>query len=392
VTTPTIRFLYTNIGRGHPFYLDGIRAALRADPIHVSITDVFEASGPVGRRLWTMARSLYRRGSSPGPAATIYKRLRSGADYNRDSVALRMMRRSLTIDPATDTFPTVVAHPLLVAILRGHQRILYQHGEVVTPPEAVVRGAATVFVPTAEAAGPFLEAGYKDGQVVVTGPCIESQLLAQAEEAKRRRLMRCASEQPLTGAFFSSGAEPRVHVEKLVAAALSTATAGGTALVFAREHGWLHTHFVTAARQAALPWQVVTPTNPPLLHLSGSALILYQSREQLDRRTQHLFKYVDYVVSPAHERSNWALGLELPMYVLTPNIGPFAPRNHDLLLRHKACHTIEDLNTAGQFSDLLSRHRSQGLLLAMNEQEQRYPETNGFAAAARSIRSLVLNP
>jgi hypothetical protein len=174
-----------------------------------------------------------------------------------------------------------------------------------------------------------------------------------------------------------------------VAAALSTATAGGTAVVFAREHGWLHTHFVAAARKATLPWQIVTPANPPLRSLSGSALILYQSREQLEQRTQPLFEYIDYVVSPAHERTNWALGLNLPMYVVTPNIGPFAPRNHALLLRHEACHTIEDLNTAGQFSDLLSRHRDRGLLSAMTERPQRYHNTEGFSHAARALGSLV---
>jgi len=285
--------------------------------------------------------------------------------------------------------PTVVAHPLLVAILRGHRQTFYQHGELVTPAESVVRGAAAVFVPTSEAARPFLEAGYNDDQVVITGLCIESALNALSKDAKRRRLERYASGAPLTGAFFSSGAEPRVHVEKLVAAATSAVRAGGTTLIFAREHGWLHTHFVTAARKSAMHWQVITAAKAPLLHLSGPALILYDSREQLERRTQHLFKFFDYIVTPAHERTNWAVGLGLPMFVVTPDIGPFAPRNHELMRRHKVSHALDNLQSASEFADALSSLRHSGELARMADPADAPRKLDGFNRAASEIRSRV---
>ena len=60
---PVVEFLYTNIGRGHPFYLDGITDAL----IHsgqVKLVrqqkDVFEISRGLSLVGWKLARWFYQ--------------------------------------------------------------------------------------------------------------------------------------------------------------------------------------------------------------------------------------------------------------------------------------------------------------------------------------------
>ena len=71
-----IDFLYTNIGRGHPFYLDGIMQALVRSG-NISIVrqkhDVFELSSGLSLNGWQLARWLYQKGSSGGLVGSIYK-------------------------------------------------------------------------------------------------------------------------------------------------------------------------------------------------------------------------------------------------------------------------------------------------------------------------------
>ena len=54
-----INFLYTNIGRGHPFYLDGIIECLPPGRVG-DVTDVFGETAGLARGLWAGARIIYR--------------------------------------------------------------------------------------------------------------------------------------------------------------------------------------------------------------------------------------------------------------------------------------------------------------------------------------------
>ena len=160
--------------------------------------DVFTVSSGPSRWGWLLARRAYRVGSSDGTAGRLYTRLRESADYNQSGLMMRIMGHSLRKTFLSDPRPLVVAHPSLVGMLRGHPALIYQHGELVVPDEAVVLGARTVLVPTEDAARPFGAAGYRADQVMVTGLCVELSLRRQAEDAYRVRLARMKDDRPLT--------------------------------------------------------------------------------------------------------------------------------------------------------------------------------------------------
>ncbi|RKX25395.1 MAG: hypothetical protein DRP45_05970, partial [Candidatus Zixiibacteriota bacterium] len=196
-----ITFLYTNIGRGHPFYLDGIAEALSRSDSHITRVEanVFEISTGLSGFAWRLVRWLYQRGSSNGLAGALYSRFRRNVDFNKRGPLLGLVGRSLLKWASEQSVPVIVAHPLLVAILRGKADLIYQHGERVCPSSAAIGGADMVLVPTQEAAGPFLEAGYASNQVQITGLCIEPALTGQAEPAFQARVTRLANDGPLTG-------------------------------------------------------------------------------------------------------------------------------------------------------------------------------------------------
>ena len=56
-----IEFLYTNIGRGHPHYLDGIVESLSKERVG-RVTDVFAVSAGIERAAWKTVRTVYRVG------------------------------------------------------------------------------------------------------------------------------------------------------------------------------------------------------------------------------------------------------------------------------------------------------------------------------------------
>ncbi len=383
-----VHFLYTNIGRGHPFYLDGILEALiRQGSIGLvrKETDVFELSRGGAKLAWHAVRLLYRHGSSPGVISSLYRKVRSGVDYNRPGMMLRLMGRDIRRYFLESPHPLVVAHPTLAAILRGKPHLLYQHGEVVTPSEAVVNGATTVFVPASDAAQPFLNAGYEPSQVVVTGLCIEPSLVKQAADAFSQRLERMSGRAPLVGAFFSSGAEPKPHGEKILRAIASLAEGEGKGILFARRNGWLARTAEKYFRRSAVPYTVIDATTGFPTELPSVVLVFFRNRREENSFTARLFPWFDYLVAPAHERTNWGLGLGLPMFILTPTIGPFAPLNREKLLREGVAGEITTENEAENFAERIARLRADGELSRMAKAGWgKYP-LDGFERIAKFL-------
>ena len=385
---PDLTFLYTEIGRGHPFYLDGIVTCLEngvSNSFTTEITDVYQASRLLSRQAWRTVRWLYRHGSSPGLASSLYGRLRTDRDYNRPSLALKVLGSSIRRRFGQAGSALVVAHPMLVAILKDRPRLYYQHGEVVTPREAVVRGAPCVFVPTAEAAGPFVAAGYAPDRVRITGLCIEPVLAARARDAFDRRLNRLGGTTPLTGAFFSSGAEPAHHVTHLIRACLSAVRSGGRAFVVARTGGRLHRAVAAATQTEEVNTVLVTSTETPSSPVGQVGLALYTSRADENALVSTLFDHVDYLVAPSHERTNWALGLGIPMFPVGPPVGPFAPLNLDQILRAGVGRPIDTEAQAGALGDMLADFRSDGSLKEMALSGWGRHEIDGFARIAQYL-------
>ncbi len=382
---PVICFLYTNIGRGHPFYLDGIIEALIRKK-HLGLvrheTDVFDVSRGSAALGWKLARWLYRRGSSSGIINKLYTGLRRDQDYNRASGMLKRIGRDIRREFMEDDRPLIVAHPSLVGILNAKRELLYQHGELVTPRESLVQGAATVFVPTLEAATAFADRGYGPDQVVVTGLCLEPGLVRQATDAFEARRERFIASRRLTGAFFSSGAEPTEHLHKIAAAVVSATKLGGRAVVFARQGGRLYSNVTKALSKTSIAHMCVDSRDmipseqPPVLVVS------FTSRREENLLTAYLFPQFDYLVAPAHERTNWALGLGLPMFVLEPTVGPFAPLNRELLLRSEVAESLQTKLEAHLFGTRLDRLHQRGYLMQMAQAGWEKRAIDGFAKIA----------
>ncbi len=325
---------------------------------------------------------LYRKGSSGGAVGSLYGRLRKNNDYNRPSRQLALLGRKLRQRFLNDPVPVVVAHPILVAVLKGKPGLLYQHGEMVTPHEAVVRGADRVIVPTEQAAGPFLKAGYAPEQIMISGLCVEPALGEQAEAAYRARRHRIAGRDAMVGFFVSSGSEPEQHVAAIIESVASCVRGEGKALVLAREGGRLERRMMAAVGNMTDSFAVVRDSREMPDDLSSVILAVYSSRRQENELTARLFAHVDYLVAPPHERTNWSMGLGLPMFALVPVIGPFAPLNLSLLLRGG---TAVELTEPSGLDANLRRLRDSGRLLRMAEAGWGRYDIDGFLRIARHL-------
>ncbi|KPK80252.1 MAG: hypothetical protein AMS25_09620 [Gemmatimonas sp. SM23_52] len=383
---PPVNFLYTNIGRGHPHYLDGIIECLPQDRVG-RVTDVFTATSGLARAGWKMARFVYHSGGRGRRYAAFYNRLRARSDYNRGGLVQSVLGRRLRQAFLEDAAPVVVAHPALVAILRGKPGLIYQHGEIAAPRESWVSGWHRVIVPLAHTADTFRAAGFAPDSLFASGLCIEPALVAQAEDALNDRLERLTGSDPLCGAFFSSGAEPRAHVETLTAAAVSAVGAGGRALIFARRSGLVAAR--ACARFAVERRDLVCVRSAGDLpaELPQVLICLHDDRAQLNQMTERLFRSFDYFVAPSHERTNWALGLGLPMFVVDPPLGSFAPLNREFLLAHSVARVIANAREASDLGESLDKLHKSGELQQMAAAGWGRYDAQGFSRIAEMLQS-----
>jgi hypothetical protein len=94
---------------------------------------------------------------------------------------------------------------------------------------------------------------------------------------------------------------------------------------------------------------------------------------------------VDFFVGPPHERTNWAIGLGLPMFVLTPCIGPFAPLNLQLLERSGTALVLRSIGEASALGDTVIELRDSGELSRMAERGWGKYRIDGFEQIARFL-------
>ena len=362
--------LGSEIGRGHPFYMDGLRQALRsagrADLI-ARDTDVFREARGISQLAWAGVRHSYRWAGHGGVVSHLYHRARRGTNYDEDSAALRILGRDLRRWAGSHGV-VVVDHPAVAGALGDRADTWYLHGEMVAPPESVVRRAARIFVPLEETAAAFVRGGVPRERLVVTGVCVESGLIAEVERTAQDRRRRLAGKEALTVAFFSSGAEPPGHVALLAAAAGALAGSGR------------HRVLAFTARGGRLA-RTLAATVP-----HGAETLTYTDRASMDALTAEHFPRFDAVVSPPHERSNWAVALGVPFFLVGPDIGPFAPLNRRLLLDRGVAAAIESPAAANAFPDLIDRLRERGELQRMVE-SGRDVSSRGFEHAAEFVIS-----
>ena len=332
---------------------------------------MFELATDIGQAGWHAARTAYGLAGRFGALASVYGALRARSPEEGAPRLPVLLGRGLR--EWAGRSPTVlVDHPLLVSALAGHGReghggIWYQHGELVAPRVSIVRSAARVFVPTDEVREAFVNGGVASDCVAVTGLCVEPQLARAAGAMRAARLERLANSHERTVALFSSGAEPRAHIRALSLVARSLVTHGHRALAFVRSGG-------------AFERALLRMAHPRLV------LVAFRTREDVHRETMNRFAEFDVFVSPPHERTNWAIGLGLPMALVGPDIGPFAPLNRSLLVSRGAAVELVTRRDAEAFALRLEQLRKDGTLATMNRRAQ--PNLSGFAAVAAAVRTL----
>ncbi|MBK7141518.1 MAG: hypothetical protein IPH75_05520 [bacterium] len=131
-----ITFLNLPIGRGHPFYLEGIiEACNRSGKVGLvrSVENLTSLAPLHSRAAWWTVNWLYHVGSSPGRFGKYYSRFRQRNDLNRGGPLISVLGAGLSRRFGRPEHPVVVSHPILVPILRQKCHLIYQHGELVAP-------------------------------------------------------------------------------------------------------------------------------------------------------------------------------------------------------------------------------------------------------------------
>lgn len=375
--TADIAFVYTNIGRGHPFYLDGIIEVVDSEfpEIKYFVTDIFSSGGWMTRVAWSLIRQMYHVGSRGGLFTRFYNRIRKRTEgENSGRLLVAILGRDIAKKLRRFSGLVVVAHPLLARILENQNRVVYQHGELVFPQEAAVFGCEAILVPSYDVAEQAERLGIGKAQVVVTGQCLERDLVPNDDSSFSERIERYQSGLPISVALFTSGAYPVQHLELLFKVVCSLSQCEVCQYIFMGQSVREHRRFGTALRQAGLQFSG---------KLSGSEkirLISSSSRAEENQQVATIFKRLDCAVAPSHERTNWAVGLGLPMFFLTPHIGSYAPLNAKLALGKGVAREIK-CEDAENLGGIITEMRRNGALAAMSQSGYHPSDTSGFNVA-----------
>ncbi len=361
----------SEIGRGHPSYLDSVLLAFSRLPESgqeiLSQVTLDQVCSGTSKYAWNLARSLYHAGAQGGIRTGIYNRLRKSGKPS--PLQLAVLGSSLRKRLAGFTGICLVEHPLVAHILAPVCRVAYLHAEIAAPPVAAVPDAWRTFAPLESTASGLQALGVKRSALSVTGLVIEPELVRLAESAFKARLRRLNSDTPLAIGFFTSGAYPRPHVRLIVDGVRSCLDVGHRVIVFAgtdpKESGRLHRRLPASARSLQV--------------------IVFDSRRQETTVTAETFPQLDVMVAAAHERTIWAVGLGLPMFVLLPHIGPFAPLNCRFAEEQGVCLPVTAVPDAERLGLTVSGLRRAGRLRQMAESGFGRHPTDGAEAAARAL-------
>ncbi len=386
-----LNIIYSNIGRGHPYYLDGLVEVFQSkygDQIDLNTTDVFSLSSGLSGLMWKLVKKLYLIGSQGGLIGKFYERFRRSRRADKrgrlESILASGLRRFLADNQA----PTLVAHPLLVSMINNLVPVYYQHGEIAAPDESLVIGADKIYVPMNETYNRFIEAGISEDRLLLSGLCIEPELAEKAEQYYHSRIKRISDNYQLCGGLFSSGAEPKQHLEKIILAVNSIKNGGGKGLIFCRAGGRLEKLIRQRLNIKILKTGFDTAELNSSLEKNLIVAVKYFNRHDENENLLRLFKYLDYFVAPSHERSNWAVGLGLPMFILHPIIGTFSPLNRQFLLESNVAADMENNSKAEHLYEYIRQLQTDGTLSNM-ARHGLGPDLYGFERIAENLISEI---
>jgi hypothetical protein len=403
-SNPQLIAIYTNIGRGHPSYLDSLLQTLQEKGQKAICRTVFEESDGLSLLAWKLVEKLYFIGAKGGIRTKFYNWLRaSQSDISSDSTFIKLLGRDLTSKYQDFKGICLVAHPVVARILRDVCRTWYVHGEIAAPPECAIKGIEKIFVPLEETKDKLICFGTDPETVVVTGLMIEPGLVDSAENSFQDRLKKIESNQPLTIGFFTSGAYPKEHMKKILWGAKSVVEHGMRAIIFTgtcpKKIEWFE--------KEMKKWGVeIVVENPALRQAQGGEqsqttrggkdrgealgkqqhgdvlLVTRETRQTETQRTVELVPQMDAFVAASHERTNWAVGLGLPMFVLFPLIGTFASLNFEFAQRQKVTYPLDSLEKAKSLGKVIKERRQNEQLTQMAQNGFGVHKINGVRQAA----------
>jgi hypothetical protein len=395
--TRRIIAIYTNIGRGHPSYLDSLLLALQKKRNDLSSRTVF-STGSKGKETrglsfwsWKLVAGLYLLGGRGGISTKLYNWLRqSQTEIPGDSGLIKLLGLDLRKTYKNFKGICLVEHPLVARILADVCRTWYVHGEIAAPPECAIPGVEKIFVPLEETKDKLVSCGADPKTIVVTGLWIEPGLVDCAEKSFQARLERIKSHEPLTVGFFTSGAYPQEHTKKILWGAKSVAEQKMRAIIFAGTNPKKFEWFEKQMKK----WGVEVVVENPARggkdtddHVKDEQngdirLVTRKTRQADTQRAVELLPRIDVFVSASHERTNWAVGLGLPMLVLFPLIGTFASLNFEFAQRQKTAYPLDSLEKAKNLGKIISELRQNGQLTQMAQNGFGVHKINGVHEAA----------
>jgi len=150
-----------------------------------------------------------------------------------------------------------------------------------------------------------------------------------------------------------------------VRAAVSAVTHGGKVILFVQNAGVVVRE--TAKRRLSREIEFASVDSRQFMpaDLPPALIVQHASRREENGFTAQLFPMFDYLVAPSPARTHWALGLGLPMFVVGPQIGPFAPLNCELLVHAGVAEQIDSNSAADAFGVRLGHLRASGKLAEM---------------------------
>lgn len=383
----------TEIGRGHPSYLDSVIRALfkKKENLNLFQSSVFKQKPGISRSLWRVVHLLYNYGSKSGPVVKFYNLFRDKVSQPSDkSLTLMLLSRDLKKLLRDFKGICLVAHPLLAKALSETCSVWYVHGEIAAPLECAVSKVEKIFVPLRETGDKLINQGAAPESIVVCGLMIEPSLVDSSEKAFHSRLKRINSKMPLTIGFFTSGAYPSEHLMKILAGVKSIVKSGMKAVIFTGTNPKKFKWFKKEMGKLKQRMVVDNGVTSDITENWEIKLIYRKTRQAETEKTVELVPYLDLFVSPSHERTNWAVGLGLPMFVLFPLIGTFSPQNFKFAQRQGVCYPVDSLEKAQNLGKIITELKETKKLNDMAKRGFGIHRINGSEIAASHILENLL--
>ena len=313
---------------------------------------------------WQVIKKLYFIGGSGGITTGLYNFLRQKSAVP-NLIFLKLL--GFGLDAFLEGFSGIilVEHPLVARILAnsridpypesgsGGVSVFYVHGEIAVPKECAITDNVITFVPLDLTNERLIKLCVKPESIVVTGLLIEPELVKDAKNNFDLRISRLNSDEPLTVAFFISQAYPKPHITKIISAVESITKKGMKAIIFTG----------IDQNKAKQIKQKVVPIKSRNSH--NIRVIMSKTRQEENQQTAGLMSEIDVMVAASHERTNWSVGLGIPMFVLYPLIGTYARLNYELALNQGVSYPIKTIEDAKTLGDILTQMSKDNTLMKM---------------------------